>query len=159
MQRQIYRLRRIVKDSRERRFRSPAPFLSTFDSRLTNYINKKENPVEEEIKKKKRERERKGNRENKIVGICIVILKKDRFFSVNNGVIVLNGLEKGRWNIFFCLQERASLMLVARTIAGKACLHVQPAAVKAGDLNVAFMPGAYLSYAQVHAIPRPPPGY
>lgn len=50
-------------------------------------------------------------------------------------------------------------MLVVKTITSKTYLHVQSAAVKAGDLNVAFMPGAYLSYAQVHPIPWPPPGY
>lgn len=61
MQRQIYRLRHIVKDSRERKFKSRAVSFhvrSTANELYKKKEKKKENRVEEEIKKKEGERER-----------------------------------------------------------------------------------------------------
>lgn len=60
MQRQIYRLRHIVKDSRERKFKSRAVsfHVRSTANELYKTKEKKENRVEEEIKKKEGERER-----------------------------------------------------------------------------------------------------
>lgn len=60
MQRQIYRLRHIVKDSRERKFKSRAVsfHVRSTANELYKKKEKKENRVEEEIKKKEGERER-----------------------------------------------------------------------------------------------------
>lgn len=60
MQRQIYRLRHIVKDSRERKSKSRAVsfHVRSTANELYKKKEKKENRVEEEIKKKERERER-----------------------------------------------------------------------------------------------------
>lgn len=70
MQRQIYRLRHIVKDSRERKFKSRAVsfHVRSTANELYKKKEKKENRVEEEIKKKRgRKGEREDNCENKIV--------------------------------------------------------------------------------------------